>query len=87
MRKSIKKFIVTTLAVTLLIPSISVSAYTFKQKEDSNVYEVSDIKNLQMIKDGATTDINMLNDIVERAYNNNFQNKSYIIKTHEETKK
>lgn len=84
MRKSINKFIVTTLAVTLLIPSISVSAYTFKQKEDSNVYEVSDIKNLQIIKDGATTDINMLNDIVERAYNNNFQNKSYIIKNQSE---
>ena len=84
MRKSIKKILVTTLAVTLLVPSISVSAYTFKQKEDSDVYEVSDIKNLQMIKDGATTDIKMLNDIVERAYNNNFQNKSYIIKNKSE---
>lgn len=84
MRKCIKKILVTTLAVTLLVPSISVSAYTFKQKENSSdVYEVSDIKNLQMIRDGATTDIKMLNDIVERAYNNNFQNKSYVIKTDE----
>lgn len=85
MRKSIKKILVTTLAVTLLVPSVSVSAYTFKQKEDnSDVYVVSDIKNLQMIKDGATTDIKMLNDIVERAYNNNFQNKNYIIKNKSE---
>lgn len=83
MRKSIKKILVTTLAVTLLVPSINVSAYTFNKKVDSDVYEVSDIKNLQMIKDGATTDIKMLNDIVERAYNNDFQNKSYIIKTDE----
>lgn len=84
MRKSIKKILVTTLAVTLLVPSISVSAYTFNKKVDSDVYEVSDIKNLQMIKDGATTDIKMLNDIVERAYNNNFQNKNYIIKNQSE---
>ena len=85
MRKSIKKFLATTLVVTMLVPSISVSAYTFKQKEDnSDVYEVSDIKNLQMIKDSATTDIKMLNDIVERAYNNNFQNKNYIIKNQSE---
>ncbi len=85
MRKSIKKILVTTLAVTLLVPNISVSAYTFKQKENSSdVYEVSDIKNLQMIKDGATTDIKMLNDIVERAYNNDFKNKNYIIKNKSE---
>ena len=84
MRKSIKKILVTTLAVTLLVPSINVSAYTFNKKVDSDVYEVSDIKNLQMIRDGATTDIKMLNDIVERAYNNNFQNKSYIIKNQSE---
>ena len=84
MRKSIKKILVTTLAVTLLVPSINVSAYTFNKKADSDVYEVSDIKNLQMIRDGATTDINMLNDIVERAYNNNFQNKNYIIKNQSE---
>ena len=83
MRKSIRA-IATALAIILTVPSISVSAYTFKQKEDSDVYEVSDIKNLQMIKDGATTDIKMLNDIVERAYNNNFQNKSYIIKNKSE---
>ena len=82
MRKSIRA-IATALAIILTVPSISVSAYTFKQKEDSDVYEVSDIKNLQMIKDGATTDIKMLNDIVERAYNNDFQNKNYIIKTDE----
>lgn len=85
MRKSIKKILVTTLAVTLLVPNISVSAYTFKQKENSSdVYEVSDIKNLQMIRDGATTDIKMLNDIVERAYNNDFKNKNYIIKNQSE---
>ena len=84
MRKSIRA-IATTLAIILTVPSISVSAYTFKQKENSSdVYEVSDIKNLQMIKDGATTDIKMLNDIVERAYNNDFQNKNYIIKNKSE---
>lgn len=84
MRKSIRA-IATALAIILTVPSISVSAYTFKQKEDSSdVYEVSDIKNLQMIRDGATTDIKMLNDIVERAYNNDFKNKNYIIKNKSE---
>ena len=37
-----------------------------------------------MIRDGATTDIKMLNDIVERAYNNDFKNKNYIIKNQSE---
>lgn len=83
MRKSIRA-IATALAIILTVHSISVSAYTFNKKVDSDVYEVSDIKNLQMIKDGATTDIKMLNDIVERAYNNDFKNKSYIIKNQSE---
>ena len=83
--KQTKKILAVSLAMAMVmaIPS-KAGAYTFKQKEDSDVYEVSDIKNLQMIKDGATTDIKMLNDIVERAYNNNFQNKSYIIKNKSE---
>lgn len=83
--KQTKKILAVSLAMAMVmaIPS-KAGAYTFNKKVDSDVYEVSDIKNLQMIKDGATTDIKMLNDIVERAYNNNFQNKNYIIKNQSE---
>lgn len=83
MRKSIRA-IATVLAIILTVPSANVGAYIFNKKEDSDVYEVSDIKHMDMIREASVSDLTMLNDIVERAYNNDFKNKSYIIKNQSE---
>lgn len=81
-----KRLLTLGLAVILgLSSTVGVGAYTFT-KEGQGMYAkytVSDIsrESLEKIRENAVSDIEMLDDIVERSYDNNFQNKNYIIKT------
>lgn len=87
MRKSIMKVLATTLVVTMLVPSIvvptsRVSAYTIsKDGPIKYIKEVSPEGIAKLNEIAIESDLEMLDDIVERSYNNNFDIKSYVIKS------
>ncbi len=82
MRKKILSLVLTgsILAGTLLNPS-RVYAYESDFIDDINMYEVTELEDegIKAVQQYAVTELDMLNDIVERSYNNNFDVKSYII--------
>lgn len=83
MRK--ERFLAVGLAIVLLVGSV-IPTYAYKVEKDEETYnivvtELEDgyISTLENV--AVESDLVMLDDIVERSYNNNFDVKSYIIKS------
>lgn len=85
MRKNVIKIIALGLAIVLLVGSV-IPTYAYKVEEDEETYNivVTGLEDgyISTLEDVAIeSDLIMLDDIVERSYNNNFDVKSYIIKS------
>lgn len=82
MRKKILSLVLigSILAGALLNPS-RVYAYESDFIDDINMYEVIELEEdgIKAVQKYAVSELDMLNDIVERSYNNDFDVKSYII--------
>jgi hypothetical protein len=88
--KKCKKFMVWFLTLVVFASSTytfntTVNAYMITKGSESDKYrysisDLSDVE-IQALDDVSVTDKEMLDDIIERSYNNDFQSKTYIVKT------
>lgn len=83
--EKMKKFIAVFLTLTVLVSSVwsgETKVDAFSVVNESGEYRISELSDSEMeaLEEVSVTDKEMLEDIIERSYNNDFREKTYIIK-------